>query len=316
MGRAAPKFNDFIGQRIIVGRLRRLLAGAQQLKEPFPHSVFVGPSGLGKTMLAKALAAEYGSECCIRYGDVTAVSLAGALPQLQFDDFLFIDEAHGLAHDCQELLYRAIDDHVVPIFDNEKLVNVSSEKTKAVQRFTIILGTDQPGKLQRAMRRRIAHEVQLDFYPSDELTEIVEQICSELNILISPQAAKLVAIISRGVPGTAMEHVRRIRMWHPHAERTQLSKSDIDRYCADNEIDEMGLTSRDYKYLQFLATVNVASLGSLALILGTDEAEVRRFIEPFLVRLGLVEIARSGRRLTEQGRIHIDTSTYRREANE
>ena len=63
MARRPPTFHDFIGQKEAVDLLRRLLAGAQARKKPFPHSLFQGSSGLGKTLLARALATELGTGC-------------------------------------------------------------------------------------------------------------------------------------------------------------------------------------------------------------------------------------------------------------
>jgi Holliday junction resolvasome RuvABC ATP-dependent DNA helicase subunit len=54
--------------------------------------------------------------------------------------------------------------------------------------------------------------------------------------------------------------------------------------------------------LAILAELGQASLESLALRLGTDAAEVRQFVEPHLMQLGLIDIASGGRRLTTSGR--------------
>lgn len=85
MGRPLPRFHHIIGQRPIVAQLQRLLAGARERKEPFPHSLFIGPSGVGKTLLSRALAAEYGTTCKVCYGDVDPEDLASKFAALRFE---------------------------------------------------------------------------------------------------------------------------------------------------------------------------------------------------------------------------------------
>ena len=62
MPRPIPQFHGFIGQERAVGQLQQQLRGALTLGEPFPETAFFGPSGIGKTKLAMALAAEYGTQ--------------------------------------------------------------------------------------------------------------------------------------------------------------------------------------------------------------------------------------------------------------
>jgi Holliday junction DNA helicase RuvB len=307
MGRRPSSFNDFVGQTETIGQLRRLAAGAMQRKEPFPHTLIIGPSGVGKTKLARALATEYRTKCHEAESDIRPADLARKFLRLRYGDFLFIDEVHGLSIACQEMLYRVMDDLLVPNGDCEGAPSDGSDtEGTAVEACTVILATDQPGSLKRALRRRLGHEVQLSFYPASELKEIVEKICSEWSILVSPHAARMIAEISRGVPGTAKHHLQMLRLRHPDAESSQLGIPEVREYTNAYGIDESGLDQRDRQYLRFLHEVDQASLESVALKLGIDEAEVRRSIEPFLVRLELARIATGGRRLTEKGRSLVE----------
>ena len=315
MGRPAPRFKDFIGHKKTVDQLRRTLDGAKQLEEPFPHSLFIGPSGVGKTQLAKALAAEYGTSCHETFGGVSQVTLAGTFLNLQFGDFVFVDEAHGLVDAAQELMYRVMDDWSVPPLEKGKSNDGNAVESKAVQPCSIILATDQPGRLRRALRRRVAYEVLLSFYPVKELKEIVEKMCADKDIEITAQAARMIAAISRGVPGTALNHVGMLRLRHPDVEQVQLGKGEVDDYCEAMGIDSTGLTPRDRQYIGFLRDVNPASKESLALSLGVDVAEICRFIEPFLVREKLVRISSGGRRLTDKGRSIATSFIVDSEAN-
>src|SRR5579884_3674041 len=90
MARAAPRFHDFVGQKPTVDMLRRQLQGALARGEPFPHSLFQGPSGVGKSLLAGAMATEYGTAVVAAMGYVTRPDLAAKLATLKQGDFLLI----------------------------------------------------------------------------------------------------------------------------------------------------------------------------------------------------------------------------------
>jgi Holliday junction DNA helicase RuvB len=308
MARPLPTFNEFVGQKPIVARLRRLLVGAMQKGEPFPHSIFSGPSGIGKTELASALASEANTVCHVCYGDVLPTSLIETLSTVKVNDIAFIDEAHNLSRECQELLYRAIDDGIVPMLGEDEVGSdgKTAEKSQPVNPFTIILATDQPGGLQKAMRERIEVEVELSYYSIPELKQIIAKICSEANIKINSHATTVLAEISRGVPRVAKKYARMLRLWYPAAEKSELGKPEIDAFCQDNGIDPTGLKDRDRQYLVYLRDAEQASLGTIALTLGLDEREVRRFVEPYLFRLGLIQIDSGGRSLTKKGFLKAD----------
>jgi Holliday junction resolvasome RuvABC ATP-dependent DNA helicase subunit len=87
MSHPIPKFHDFVGHKKVVDLLRRQLEGVQARREPFPHTLIVGASGLGKTLLAKALAAEYGAEIVKTIGDISKADMVDRLVALNENDF-------------------------------------------------------------------------------------------------------------------------------------------------------------------------------------------------------------------------------------
>jgi Holliday junction resolvasome RuvABC ATP-dependent DNA helicase subunit len=54
MSHPIPTFRNFVGHKKIVARLRQQVDGAKLRREPFPHMLLTGTSGVGKTMLARA----------------------------------------------------------------------------------------------------------------------------------------------------------------------------------------------------------------------------------------------------------------------
>lgn len=304
MPRPVPTFRDFIGQKPIVDLLRRQLEGAQSLSEPFPSTVFIGPSGIGKTRLAEALAAEFGTRLVKVMGHLTAEALVANVQALQFGDFFFIDEAQNLSPACQEMLFHIIDDLKVSIptpTPPGRKPTLSATPELSVQPHTVILATDRPGKLLNALQKRMALHVRLGYYSPRELKEIVDRIASDLNLLISPQAAKLIAQVSAGLPRRAKHHLENLRRHLSECREQQISQRMVRQFLVEFGIDDDGLGERELEYLSYLAEVGSASLESLALYLGLDSVFVRQQIEPVLQRQRLIVIGSGGRKLSRRG---------------
>ncbi len=116
MARPPKTFNDFVGQPRLIRYLARKIAGAKEWGEALPSILLAGPSGIGKTTLAEAIAREYGTNILKLFAgeETTAVEICGALGSLEANDFFFIDEIHALAAQAQQILYVALDAHKAP----------------------------------------------------------------------------------------------------------------------------------------------------------------------------------------------------------
>jgi Holliday junction DNA helicase RuvB len=286
--------------------LRRQLNGVQGRNEPFPHSLFHGPSGVGKTLLARALAAELGTDVVEAMGYDDRLTLGDKLARLRNHDILLIDESHRLGNAEQEMLCEAIDRGSIPVPAHKPAdPPVGTDGRLALPPWTLILATDQPGILLDALYKRIVLEVPLDYYPLGELKEIVEVMATQANLLLSPQAARLVAEASGGLPRRARQSLLNLRLFHPDAENRQLGIPEVREFLAAHGFDEAGLGPLERRYLEAVARLRVSSLDSIAQALGCDRAFVRRQVEPGLLRRGLIRITPSGRQLTDTGQERV-----------
>jgi Holliday junction DNA helicase RuvB len=108
--------------------------------------------------------------------------------------------------------------------------------------------------------------------------------------------------VSGGLPRRARQLLLNLRLFYPDSEHYQIGQDKVRDFLQAQGIDESGLEPLERRYLLRLAEAGTASLETLALLLGTDVAYLRRQVEAPLVKRGLVQIRVAGRRLTPAGR--------------
>ena len=301
MPRPVPRFHRFVGQKPKVDLLRRQLDGARSWGEIFPPTLFTGPSGVGKTLLAESLAHEYGSKLHETNGHESLADFVGRFGGTQMGDFLFVDEAHRAASSVQELLYDVIDRCRVPNLNRTNDEGAGAGAYREIAPTTVILATDQPGKLLNALYKRAEIHIQLGFYSVREMRTIVDRMASDIDLLLSAQASSQIAKMAHGIPRIARHLLRNLRRHYANDNQRQLSVSEIREFANEFGFDKDGFQQRERDYLRHLARFRRSSLGSLSLALGLDEEYVQQQIEPILARAGLITIGPGGRRLTDEG---------------
>ena len=109
--------HEFVGQPSARRILSVLIAAAKRRGEPVPHLLFSGPAGLGKTSLARIVAAEMGGRLIevVASGIKNVHDLTGRLLELKPHDVLFLDEIHALPRKIEEVLYPAMEDGIVAV---------------------------------------------------------------------------------------------------------------------------------------------------------------------------------------------------------
>src|SRR4051795_107345 len=187
------RLEEFIGQQKVKDNLRLAIDAALARSEPLDHSLFFGPPGLGKTTLAELIARELGVNIRTTWGPALEKpgDLVGTLTNLRAGDILFIDEIHRLRPIIEEFLYPAMEDYKIDIRLSEG--PKAQTITMPIERFTLIGATTRFGMLTPPMRARFGIVERLNYYPVDDLDQIVTRSALVLHVEIAEGGAHEIA---------------------------------------------------------------------------------------------------------------------------
>ena len=295
-------FAEFVGQERVVSNLAIALRAARARGEPPDHVLFSGPPGLGKTSLARILAAELGTSLHSTTGPALerARDLVGILTQLKRGDVLFVDEVHRVPPAVEEYLYGAMEDFAVELtLDQGPNARVLPLK---LQRFVLVGATTREGLLSAPFRGRFGLLERLVPYPPADLVRILERSARLLGLELEPEAARLLAERSRGTPRIANRFLRRARdLAQVHGARAvdaRLARDALERLG----VDDHGLEDMDRRILACLArSAEPLGLKTIAAAVGESEDTIEEVFEPHLLRIGFLQKTSRGRVITSAG---------------
>ena len=305
MSTPTQPFHGFFGQRKAVHFLRRIALGSLKLGKPFPHTLFLGGSGLGKTYLAEALAKELDTGFCpfACSRSTTSLELGLAVKNWESHTIVFLDEVHGLRGHMQEMMYRVMVNCRAPnVIDASEGKRPKLDGEISIPPVTVIGATDRPGNLLNAFLKRFEHPVSLHAYRISEMIEIVRHAATKERLVLTPQAARLIAERCRGIPRFAEQHLRKFHMFYSDEDgNTEFTLPQVREFFRQDGVDEHGRTADDQLYMHHLKDGDAKSLSTLALILQHDARYLRSHVEAWLHQVGWMEITSDGRRLTKAG---------------
>jgi Holliday junction DNA helicase RuvB len=289
---------EFVGQQSAKGNLKVFIDAARERGEALDHVLLFGPPGLGKTTLAQIIARELGVNFRATSGPVLAKAgdLAAILTNLEPNDVLFIDEIHRLAANVEEILYPAMEDHVLDLIIGE---GPSARSIRIdLAPFTLVAATTRAGLLATPLRDRFGIPLRLEFYTKDELQQVLTQAARKMGLSLAPDGAGEIAARARGTPRVAGRLLRRVRDFASADGAPIIDQKTAAKALARLEVDEAGLDSLDRRYLRALIenySGGPAGVETLAYAIAEARDAVEDVIEPFLLQQGFIQRTPRGR---------------------
>ncbi|MCD8378632.1 MAG: Holliday junction branch migration DNA helicase RuvB [Candidatus Gastranaerophilales bacterium] len=299
-----PKnFDDYIGQTSLKETLKISIEAAKLRNSPMDHLLFYGPPGLGKTTLAGVIAEQMGVEMKI----TSAPSLErprdiiGILMSLKGGEILFIDEIHRLNKIAEEILYPAMEDFSLDMTTGKS----QTVKTLRIPlpKFTLIGATTKAGELSGPLRDRFGIIYRLQFYSTEELTQVIKRTAKILDIQITEEGAKSIAKRSRGTPRIANRLTKRVSDFALIKYNGIISGKVADSSLDVLKIDEYGLDTTDRALLNLIIEKydgGPVGIETIAAALSEDVRTLEDICEPYLLQSGLLQRTPRGRKVSPE----------------
>lgn len=300
--------DEYIDQRKTKEQLRILIEAARRRAEALEHVALYGPPGVGKTSLAHVIATELGVPIRVTSGPAIerAGDLAAILTNLDPGTVLFIDEIHRLPRIVEEVLYPAMEDYHLDIV----LGKGPGARTLRLPlpRFTLVGATTRIGRLSSPLRDRFGAQYRLDLFEPADLEDVIRRSARILAIEIDPDAAREIAVRSRGTPRIANRWLKRVRDHAQVLHDGRISLPVAREALAALEVDEAGLDANDRRILDTIIAKfggGPVGLETLGAAVSEDAETIEDVFEPYLLQQGYLQRTPRGRVATERAYRHL-----------
>ncbi len=302
---AAPQVIDhFIGQKPACDLIKVALEASWSDGGCFPHSLMIGPPGLGKSELSKLVAKEtagnFYEQLAQNVG--TIEQMRGLLMEPSDGDVLFLDEIHQIKPDLQVTLYRAMENREV-FLDKGK----SKSRVLKIANFTIIGATTDEYKLLQPLRDRFKLILPLTFYSEEELATLIMQRIKQLGWAVEDESIFiLIAQRGRGTPRIALKVLESAKRYARSQGAKTITVEHFTAACALEGLDSLGLGPNERIYLKILAEAKEpVRLNVLASKMGLPKKTLTDTIEGCLMRMGLILKSDKGLMIMPEGLEHL-----------
>jgi holliday junction DNA helicase RuvB len=298
------KLKDYIGQENLKEQIHVSIEASKKRKKQFPHILFFGGAGLGKTSISSVIANEMGSD--IIFANAANIQkpadLISYIVNLNENDFLFIDEIHRLKREFEEMLYTVMEDYRVDIVIKKgtdmEPISISLPK------FTLVGATTLKGGLTQPLIDRFGLKLEIKEYSINELTKIIMVASKKLGANFKESALYKIAECSRGTPRKALQTLDRVIDFAVVECIDLIDEAYVERILKKIKVDHNGLEETDIHILRLLHEEfegRPVGLNNLAAASGQQKDTLETTIEPFLIRNKFIIRTSRGRKITNKG---------------
>jgi len=294
-----PKtFNEIAGQEKIKSVLKTFINYSKKTNTVVPSLLFLGNSGLGKSSIANVMANEIGSELyTVNCPQVKSdKELFDILNRLQTKDILILEEIHQLSRKLADSLLVALEDFYY----------TSKGRRYSINEFTAIGATTDEGLVTPALRNRFKYKARFVEYTKEELVKVSYLVAQRMGFKLNDKIAERISRVSRGVPREVAQNTEFIRMFMIGEGLKSINTEKFYEILSLRGFNKDGLRDHDLEYLKALEE-DTLSLSILSSRIGLDVKTIQSDVEPYLIKLDLIDINTSGRTLTQQGLNYVRT---------
>jgi len=221
---------------------------------------------------------------------------------------LFIDEIHRLSPHIEEVLYPAMEDYQLDIMIGEGPAARSIKLE--LPPFTLVGATTRAGLLTSPLRDRFGIVQRLEFYNTDDLTQIVSRSADIMGVEMDPQlqGAREIARRSRGTPRIANRLLRRVRDYAEVKGDGTIDKEIADKALDMLNVDQLGFDHLDRRLLLALIEKfdgGPVGVDSLAAAISEERGTIEDVLEPYLIQQGYIMRTSRGRMATRNAYLHF-----------
>ena len=206
----------------------------------------------------------------------------------------------------EEFLYPAMENFQIDFIIDKGPYAKSVKFT--LKPFTLIGATTRKGMLSAPLRGRFGLFFDFDFYPPQELKDIIKRSAQLLDVIIDDTSVSNIARRCRGSPRIANRILRRVRDYAQVKGEGAITALMTTKALEKVRIDNEGLDELDRKYLKSIIQIyNGGPVGveGIAAALGEDKNTLEDVIEPYLLKKGFIKRTPRGRTVTDLSYKHL-----------